>query len=162
MADPTINANSGSVVSICTTPQPTDLDAAGYAALTWVTIAGVGSFGEAGLTTNILTYDTWESTVTQKTKGMSNAGDPTIEVARQPSNSGQDALRAAALTRFVYAIRIERSDKPDATGTNTKIYNRGIISGPVRPFGRNEDFDLEVFTLGFVQREVIVDAAAGV
>lgn len=142
---------------ICTTPQPEDLDRAGFEALTYVRVGQVGAKGETGMQTNVVSYDTLDTKVTQKAKGISNAGDPTIEVARLYNDLGQIALRAAAKTNFNYAFRTVRNDAPDAETTNTVIYERGLVMGPTRPNGRNEDFDLEVFTLGLQQEEVVVD-----
>lgn len=157
------NTNAGSKLYICATPQPDDLDQTGFEALTWVQIGGVGSAGEAGTSTNILTYDTWDTEVTQKAKGISNAGDPDIEVARDPEDAGQDILRTAARTNFNYAFKEERNDAPnDLVGSSpTTYYNRGLVSGPRRPRGRNEDFDLEIYTLGLQQLEIVVDPVDG-
>lgn len=156
------NTNAGGKLYICTTPQPDDLDAEDFAALTWVQIKGVGSHGETGISTNILSYDTWDTDVIQKAKGMTDGGSPEIELARIPSDPGQIALTAAALTNFNYAFKVERNDKPNATGTPTIRYNRGLVTGPRQPNGRNEDFDLEIFTLGLNQRQITVNATAGV
>lgn len=159
-----VNTNAGSTLWICADPQQSDLNQAAYEALTWVQIKGVGSHGEVGTTTNILTYDGWDTTVVQKAKGMSNAGDPEIECARIPTDAGQVLLRAAALTDFNYAFKMVRNDEPgdDVGDTPTIIYNRGLVSGPRRPMGRNEDFDLEIFTLGLNQREIVVNPVDGV
>lgn len=155
-----VNTNAGGKVYVCATPQNADLTQGGYEALTWVLITAVGSHGEAGSSTNILTYDTWDTTVVQKGKGLTNAGDPEIEVARIPTDPGQIIMRAAALTNFNYAFKVERNDKVVSTGTPTIIYNRGLVTGPKRPLGRNEDFDLEVFTLALNQKEIVVDPSA--
>lgn len=156
------NTNAGSKLYVCATPQPTDLNAAGYAALTWVLVSGVGSVGETGDNTNILNYDTWDDEVLQKAKGLTDAGSPEIEVARDPSDAGQDVLRAAAQTNFYYAFKIEGTDVPDANPASTPTirYNRGLVAGPREPNGRNEDFDLEIFTLGLVQKQIKVDPVA--
>jgi len=151
------NTNKGRKVFICTTPQPADLTKSQYEALTWVEVGNVGSVGESGMNTNVVSYDELATDVTQKQKGISNAGDPTIECARNPSDAGQVALRAAAATKFFYAFKFEDSDAPSANHSNTVYYNRGLIAGPTRPNGRNEDFILEVFTLGLVQKEIVVD-----
>lgn len=156
------NTNAASKIYVCATAQNTDLDQTGYEALTWVEIKGIGNLGEAGTTTNILNYPTWSETVIQKAKGLSDAGSPTLEVARLPSDAGQDVLRTAAAVgnNNNYAFKILRSD--GTTSTNgTVIYNRGMVAGPTRPNGSNEDFDLEVFTLAFQQEEIIVDPLAG-
>lgn len=155
-----LNTNSGGKLYICTTPQPTDLDAAAFAALTWVQVKGVGNHGETGVSTNILSYNTWDTDVVQKGKGVSDAGAPEIEVARLATDAGQVALRAAALTNYNYAFKIERNDKPNSNvgSKPTTIYNRGMVTGPSTPNGRNEDFDLEKFKLALNQRQITVEA----
>lgn len=152
------NTNAGRKLYICTTPQPTVLNQAAFEALTWVLIGGVGSMGETGSKTNILSYDTWDTDVTQKAKGITDAGSPEIEVARDSENAGQNALRAAALTNFNYAFKTVGNDAPNAeVGSSPTIrYNRGLVSGPTQPNGRNEDFDIEVFMLGLQQRQITV------
>ena len=151
--------NAGGKLFICATPQTGPLTGSAYAALTWVEIKGVGKIGETGMSTNMLSYDTWADTVTQKVKGMTDGGAPEIELMRDVLDAGQDALRAAALTNYKYAFKITRNDQiTPSTGNNTAYYNLAIVSGPKRPNGRNEDFDLEVFTLGVTAAEVVVDA----
>lgn len=152
------NANAGSklfISPVAVTVPRTQVQLEAIA--DWVEIKGVGSHGEAGTSTNILTYDTWDTDVAQKAKGISDAGSPEIELARMPSDPGQDALRTAAKTNLNYAFKMERNDKVTVGGDPTVIYNVGIVTGPKRPFGRNEDFDLEVFTLGLNQLEIVVD-----
>ncbi|GAA2867473.1 hypothetical protein GGQ99_001288 [Aminobacter niigataensis] len=149
--------NKDRKVYICATPQPIDLNQAAYEALTWIEVSNVGAVGEAGTNTNIVSYDELSTDVTQKGKGIANAGDPTIECARNPTDPGQLALRAAAKTNFNYAVKFEDKDAPTANHTNSVYYNRGLVTGPTRPNGRNEDFILEVFTLALNQREIVVD-----
>ena len=157
------NTNAGSKLYVCATAQQADLDAAGFAALTWVQVKGVGNHGETGSSTNILTYDTWDTDVVQKAKGMTDAGSPEIELARIPDDAGQEILHTAALTNLNYAFKIERNDKPnaDVDSKPTIVYNRGLVTGPRTPNGRNEDFDLEVFSLGLNQRQIVVDPVDG-
>jgi len=153
-----VKSHKGAKFFIATVAQSTDLaDAAAYAALTWTQVNGVGEHGETGLDTNILSYDGWDTSVRQKSKGTSDAGDPTVEVARDASDAGQDALRAAAATESYYAFKIELNDS--GVTNPTTFFNRGLVTGPKHGHGRNEDFDLEVFTLGLVQAEIVLDAA---
>lgn len=153
------NTNAGAKFYVCATAQPTDLDAAGFAGLTWVEVGGVGRIGETGISTNMLNYNTWGTGVVQKAKGVSDAGSPEIEVARDTDDAGQDILRTIALTNLEYAFKIARTDLPNSNvgSKPTIVYNRGIISGPKTPNGQVEDFDLEVFTLGLNQRQIVVD-----
>lgn len=155
------NANAGSKLYVCATPQQNDLDRAGYEALTWVEVKAIGNHGETGSNTNILSYDTWDTTVIQKAKGMTDAGSPEIEVARIPTDPGQTILRNGAATNLNYAFKMVRNDAAVVGGTGTVRYNRGLIAGPKSPNGRNEDFDLEVFTLALQQLEITVDPTAG-
>lgn len=152
------NSNAFSKIFICATPQNADLSQGEFNMLSWVEIKGIGNLGETGKTTNILTYPTWDASVVQKAKGLTDAGSPTLEVARIPTDAGQTLLRAAAVVgnNNNYAFKILRSDGP-VGGVGTIQYNRGLVGGPTRPNGANEDFDLEVFTLGLQQEEIVLN-----
>jgi len=152
---------SGAKLYICSTAQNSDLNKAAFEALTYVQIKGVGSHGETGTNTNVVSYDTWDTEFVQKAKGTSNAGDPEVELARIPADAGQLILRTAGdhFNKNNYAFKIELNDAPSG-GTPTTIFNRGMVAGPRIPFGRNEDFITEVYTLALQQQQIIVDAAA--
>lgn len=155
------NTNSQSKLYVCAASQANDLDQAGFEALTYVLVGNVGEVGETGSDTNILTYDTWDTKVAQKAKGIIDAGSPDVEVARDYDDAGQNILRAAAKTNLNYAFKIVKNDAIIIGGTGTTIYNRGLVTGPKRPNGRNEDFDLEQFTFALQQEEIVVDPTSG-
>jgi len=163
MADPRTNAGAKFYIAVDTdgdaAPQATDLTSSEYAGLTWLEVKAVGSVGETGTNTNIVTYDTLGTDVTLKSKGISNAGDPEIEVARLPADPGQIQMRVAAASRNAFAYKYEQDDQITAdTGNGTTYFNRGIITGPRHPNGRNEDFVLEMYQLGLNQKEIVVEA----
>jgi hypothetical protein len=54
------------------------------------------------------------------------------------------------------AFRVVYDDTDTAGGTKTISYLRGLVSGPVTPNGRNEDFVIDQYTLGLVQTPVTV------
>lgn len=144
--------NSGGEVAISTTAQNADLTATEFGALTYVNIANVGNLGERGANTNIVSYDTWNTRVTLKGKGITNAGDPQLEVAVDLTDPGQIALAAAgASLRDNYAFRVTRAD-------GSLQYFRGLVTGPNEPGGRNEDFVLHVYTLALNQLPIDVAA----
>ena len=145
--------NSGAKLFICVTPQNNDLDEAGFEALTYVQVKRVGSVGERGISTNIVTCDTWDTLVALKGKGISNAGDPEVEMARDLADPGQIAMRAAGAPNVqdMYAFKVERP-------TGEVEYLRGLVAGPRTPGGRNEDFVLHVYTLGLNQAPIEVAA----
>ena len=163
MADPRTNSGAKLYIAVDGTgdalPQNTDLNLAAYQALTWLEISNVGSFGETGTNTNVVSYDTLDTEVTKKGKGISNAGDAELELARDPADLGQIELRAAALTRDNYAFKYEQDDQiTPTTGNGTTYYNRGLVAGPRHPNGRNEAVVLEVYTLGMNQKEIVEEA----
>lgn len=144
--------HSGGTVSIATVPQNQNLTETEFAALTYVEIANVGNLGERGPNTNIVTWDGWNTDVAQKGKGITNAGDPVLEVARDLSDPGQIALAAAGLDKSGnYALKV---DYPDGSVQ----YLRGLVTGPTEPGGRNEDFVLHNYTIALNQRPIDVAA----
>lgn len=149
--------NAGGKLYVAATPQNTDLDQDGFEALTWVQVTSVGSIGATGASTNVVTYDTWDTDVTQKGHGITDGGSPEIEVLRVGDDPGQIILRTAAENKTQHAFKIVHADKLTIGGNGTTKYNRGIVTGPSHPNGRNEDFILEMFTLGMNQREIVVN-----
>ena len=145
--------NAGSKLSICATPQNADLDQAAFTALTYVQVKKVGSIGERGINTNIVQYDTLDTLVALKGKGITNAGDPQVEVAEDLADPGQVAMRAAGAPDVpdAYAFKVERAD-------GSIEFLRGLVTGPNVPGGRNEDFILNTFTLALNQAPITVPA----
>ncbi|MFC4729090.1 hypothetical protein [Coralloluteibacterium thermophilus] len=145
MAD-TAYTHSNNSFAICVEPQNSNLDAAAFAALEYVEVAGIGNVGERGISTNIVNYDTWNSLVISKGKGLTDAGNAEVEMLRVPTDPGQVAMRTAGAptNKNNYAFRETLQD-------GTFRYYRALVSGPRHPGGRNEDFDLDVYTLGLNQ-----------
>lgn len=145
--------NAGSKLSICVTPQNADLDQAAFTGLTYVQVKKVGSIGERGINTNIVQYDTLDTLVALKGKGITNAGDPQVEVAEDLTDPGQVAMRAAGAPDVpdAYAFKVERAD-------GSIEFLRGLVTGPNVNGGRNEDFILNTFTLALNQAPITVAA----
>lgn len=142
---------------ISTTPANDDLDdhaVGGFPSLTYVEVKAVGSVGELGLNTNIVSYDTWGSIVVSKGKGLTDAGSADVEMLRVADDPGQIAMRAAGAptNKNNYAFKIDLQD-------GTTRYFRALVGGPRHPGGRNEDFDLDVYTLGANQSTLDIPAA---
>lgn len=149
--------NKGRKLYFCETAQPDDLDQAAYEALTFVEVANVVNVGETGANTNVVSQDYWGTTVTQKQTGITNAGDPTVEVGVDLDNAGQSAMRTVANNGGYYAIKIEDPLMPGQTTPVTK-YNRGLVLGPVDSNGDVEGWNNQTFTLGLVQEQITVNA----
>ena len=155
------STKKGSKVYVCETAQNSDLTASAYAALTWVQVGKVGNIGDFGSDSTINNYNTLDEPVQQKQKGVSNAGDPELEVASVADDDGQVILRTFGdpLNVNNMAIKIERNDAPQGM-TNTIFYSRGVVSGPLYPGGGSDDFDLEKFKIGLNQLPIRVDPVA--
>lgn len=138
--------HKGTTIHVCSTAQNDDLNLAGFEALTWVQVGKVGNPGDFGATSNLPTYDTLDEAVTQKQKGVANAGDPQIEVASVYNDPGQIILRTFGNPANIdnMAIKWTRSN-------GQVIYSRGVVSGPMYPGGGADDFVLERFTVGLNQ-----------
>jgi hypothetical protein len=149
---------AGSKFYVCATAQNSDLNQAGFEALTWVEVGNVGNIGQTGTETNLVSYNELSTLVTQKAKGVSDAGSPPIECARNPTDAGQVIMRTISVTTDTnsYAFKYEKNDAP-AGFTNTIHYYRGVCVGPTRPNGGVEDFDLEIFMTGLNQVELTVN-----
>lgn len=141
--------NMGMTVAICATPQNDDLDdhaTLGFPGLTYINIANVGSVGDHGYNTNMVSYPTMDRPITNKAKGATDGGDYTIECAELSTDPGQIAAAVAGdpLDQDNYAFRITWAD-------GSISYLRGPVSGPNLPGGGNEDFKRLVFTVGVNQ-----------
>lgn len=144
--------NFGAKFYISSTAQNTNLDQAGFEALSWIEVPNCGSFGDTGISQNVVSYSTWGENVIKKGKGEANAGDPDAEFLDVDS-AGMDALAAAASVNNQnnYAFKHLWSD-------GSAEYNRGIVVGYQRMKGGNEDFKRIGVTFGLNQEPVATPA----
>lgn len=148
---------AGTKVSISTAPVTLPLNAAAFGALTFTEIKSVGNLGDYGSPANLINYNTLDTEVMSKAKGVEDAGELSIEVARIFDDPGQIAMRAAAATKFYYAIKIEYADAPSEDWSNTIMYAVGPVTGPQLLGGGTDDFIRESYSVGFTdQRPIFV------
>lgn len=148
---------AGTKVSISTAPVTLPLNAAAFGALTFTEIKSVGNLGDYGSPANLVNYNTLDTEVMSKAKGVEDAGELSIEVARIFDDPGQIAMRAAAATKFYYAIKIEYADAPSEDWSNTVMYAVGPVTGPQLLGGGTDDFIRESYSVGFTdQRPIFV------
>lgn len=154
----TTKINKGRRVWVSPTAQNSNLDQAGFEAITdWVEVMHVVTVGETGTSESDVTQNEWGTDVVQHQKGIANAGAPTIEVGENLSDPGQIAMNAAAATPDNYALRFQ--DVLLAGQTTPRMeYNRGLISGPVNTNGGVEDFNNATYTCLLNQRRIVVNA----
>jgi hypothetical protein len=142
--------NFGGTFAISTTAEDTDLTTeAAFELLTYTNVPNVGSLGDTGITQNVVSYSTWDRNVASKGKGEADAGSPTVEFLDVDSAGMTAMLAAAAVDNAAsYAFEIVWPD-------GTIEFNRGIVTGPQRMKGGNEDFKRLTFTLGFSQTPIL-------
>jgi len=149
MSDGTTNFSG--TFSISTTAQNDDLTLSGFTGLTYTPVPNMGILGDSGVSQNVVSFSTWDRNVVAKGKGEADAGSPTAEFLDVVS-AGMTLMLAAADVDDAnsYAFKVAWPD-------GSVEYNRGIVTGPVRMKGSNEDFKRLQFSLGFNQTPVIVD-----
>ena len=143
---------AGTKVWISTAPVTLPLNAADFGALTFTEVKSVGNLGDYGSAPNIVNYDTLDTEVRSKAKGVEDAGELSIEVARIFDDPGQIAIRAAALTKFYYAVKVEYADAPSEDWSNTIMYAAGPVTGPQLLGGGTDDFVRESYTVAFTDQ----------
>ena len=142
-----VDSHAGVILSVSTTDSVTTLDQSGFEALSYTDVGAVGLIGEYGLVTGTLAYGVFGSDEEVKIKGISDAGNPEIECARDDSDAGQQILNTAGhpASQAPRAFRITKQD-------GSVDYLRGLVTGPEQIGGGNEDFDLNMYSLGLVQK----------
>lgn len=106
-----------------------------YAALTWVELKGVSSIGPIGDKASEIRVDILSENRTRKTKGVYDAGSPTIEFVPIASDPGQLAVIAALAVNGDYAFRVILNDKPAAGTSGTILYFAAQIMEAQRMMG---------------------------
>ncbi len=144
--------NFGGVFAISTTTENDDLTISEFTALSYTDVPNLVTHDPTGVTQNIVSDSTWDRPVICKGKGEANAGDPNCEFQDAPS-AGMDLIVAAAAydNTSNYAFEITWAD-------GSIEYNRGLVTGPQRTKGGNEDFKHVIFTLGLQQPPEVVEA----
>lgn len=147
-------------IAICTTPQPTDLDQAGFAALTYVTLGKVVNAPQFMVEDTIASQNTLDTEITEKQKTISAGADTEVVVSHQPAgDAGHTAMEAAAATSSYYACRMILDDSLGTAGTT--VYGRFVIGGGgLGGGGSVEDFVTRTYQMGLTSQRQIEVAAS--
>lgn len=116
--------------------------------LTFVEIGKVESIGEFGPAAQDVTFTPLKGPSVQHLKGAIDNGLLPIVYAHDPLDAGQIALRAAAATKFEYAIKIVLNDEADANDTPTTFYARGPVFGTRANVGGANDVTKRTSNVG--------------
>lgn len=145
--------NKDGAFAICATVQEADLDAAGFAALTWVDVENIVNIPALGVTDNLVSQDYLNTDVSQVRKGFRAGTQEELTCGYDIDATGQAAVVTAADTGSNYAVRRTLPD-------GTIIYSRAVVAnnGGVQG-GSGEDFINVSWMIGVNQVPVIVAAA---
>jgi len=101
--------SAGSTLSIAT-GSPTTYDATGFTALTYVVVGEVTDIGELGREYVTVNHNAVGSRVVRKFKGSYHNGTMQIKMARDTSNAGQTAMRAALVSDADFCFKVTLQD----------------------------------------------------
>lgn len=136
-------------------------DETDLAGLSYVEIGGVGSVGEIGPSSQDVPFSLLKGG-TLHFKGGADNGAVTFNVARDPLDAGQIALKAAALTKLEYALKIVVPDAADGNDTDTVFYVRGPVMAGRTNIGDQNTVTQTSFSVGAnVFIEVASEAVSG-
>ena len=115
-----IMTSAGSTLGIAT-GVPATYDAAGFGALTYVTVGEVTDLGQNGREYVAVNHSPVGSRRTVKLKGSYHSGAMQIKMARDTTNLGQIAMKAALLSDSDFSFKITLQDL-------TKVFFTGKVS----------------------------------
>ncbi|MBN6819518.1 iron ABC transporter substrate-binding protein [Methylobacterium organophilum] len=152
-----ITTATGAKIFIGPSVLPSTDTEAEYSALTWTEIGLVESLGEFGDQSNTVNFASLNDGRNRKAKGIRDAGDLALTVARDPTDPGQDALIAAEATSNKYAFKVVYPDRLTPTGTDGIDYFRALVMSKRSNVGSADNVIRRAFTLGIDSAIVSVD-----
>ena len=96
-------------------------------------------------------------TITRKAKGVRDAGNLALTVARDPSDAGQGALIAAEGTNNKFAFKVTYPDRVTPTGTDSIDYFRALVMSKRNNVGNADNVIRRSFELGIDSAIISVD-----
>lgn len=143
-----VSAQSAAGAKVYIGPVTAAATVSAYAALTYTEIGGIESISEFGDTAGQITFTGLGDNRVQKLKGAHDAGDITVVAAWDPRDAGQVAARAAAATKFGYAIKVVFEDSPDSNDTDSTFYFHAKVMSAKKSVGGANDVLKETYALG--------------
>jgi hypothetical protein len=100
-----IGTSAGTIIAI-SAGVPATFDVAGYAALSYTTIASIEDAGEHGRVYAEITFNPLDTRGTQKFKGSFNEGNKTLTLAYDSDDAGMVLLKTALASDNDYAFKV--------------------------------------------------------
>lgn len=120
-----------------------------FQALVYTEVGEIESLGEFGDQATEITFTSLGDRRVRKFKGSFNAGTLALTLGRDPSDSGQAALVAAAAQDDDYAVKITLNDEGNGSPQNpTTFYFRGKVMGYTANIGNAENVVRSTVNIG--------------
>lgn len=123
-------------------------DLAEFEALTWTEIESVQSVGDFGDEAMAVEVELLRDARKRRMKGTVDAGVFDLLCARDPTDEGQTALKAAFASPLDHNFRVELNDVQVSGGEPTTFYFRGAVLSQRNAFGDNNTIIGTTFTVG--------------
>jgi hypothetical protein len=123
----------------------------------WVEVGMVESLGEFGDQSSTVNFASLNDGRQRKAKGIRDAGDLALTVARVATDAGQKALIAAEATNNKFAFKVVYPDRLTPTGTDGIDYFRALVMSKRSNVGSADNVIRRAFTLGIDSAIVSVD-----
>jgi hypothetical protein len=149
----------GGTTAIDFTTDQSALDA--FEAITdWIKVGEIEDLGEIGDSSADVTFNALGANRVRHLKGSRDAGTMTVVAGDDPSDVGQQALRAAEKTKFNYNFRIIYEDAADASSTDSVDYFRALVMSARKQNGTADNVMRRTFALGINSPVITVDSDA--
>lgn len=113
---------------------PATVDAAGFAALTFVEVGEVTDLPEYGPTTEVVTHQPLKTGITEKYAGFTDNGSLAVGLGQDASDAGQVILRASQELANKGTAYSFKTEFPDGT---IDYYSGGLFSYTTNPGAAN-------------------------
>ncbi len=151
-----VDSNAGTKIFIGSVADETIVSQADFEGLSYVEIGEIDSAGGFGDTASTQNFTALSDRRVRKIKTTFDAGTMDITCGYDPSDAGQNALRAALLKDDNYAIKIEFDD---GTSSGTTFYYRGLVTSANIDSGNAENVIRQTFQVQLNSAVVQVAAA---
>lgn len=128
----------------------------------WIKIGEIEDLGEIGDSAADVTFNALGDNRVRHLKGSRDAGTMTVVTGADPSDVGQQALRAAEKTKFNYNFRIVYEDAPDESSTDSVDYFRALVMSARKNNGTSDNVARRTFALGINSPVITVDSEAAI
>lgn len=125
----------------------------------WIKVGELEDLGEIGDQSADVTFNALGANRVRHLKGSRDAGTMTVVAGDDPSDVGQQALRAAEKTKFNYNFKIVYEDAPDEESTDSVDYFRALVMSARKNNGTSDNVMRRTFALGINSPVITVDSA---